>query len=119
MRGEQFSNPLFLRKCSHLSLDDGVDHADGCAHRIDVNERALTFCSPWSFALGTRLEVALCDSSRGGPEKIQLRGAVIACARIDERCRRVTLLFEEVPPRVCRQLARMAQELEAEESAER
>lgn len=90
-------------------LDDGADSAEGCDHQIEVNDHGLAFCSPWSFPLGTQLILAICRSAAVGDcHEVKLKGVVVACTRPNSKCRRVTVLFDESSPQVCRQLAEIA-----------
>lgn len=82
-----------------LDGDSGVQQS--AAGEVSLSERGLRFTSPWRFAIGTQLKVAVNDMHpRLGLCRMQLDGIVVWCEPRGEQGHETTLLFLEFPDEI-------------------
>ena len=94
-----------------LYLDYGADAVDAEDAACEICERGMRFSSPWRFALGSILRIAIAFDD-GAPHRIEADACVAECLAGEGKEYRTTLAFVETPQELRASLGKVCTRLE-------
>ncbi len=84
-----------------IHLDDATGEEQSSIGAVEISERGLRFTCPWSFTIGTQLNVAVTDMHpRLGLCRMRLEGIVVWCEPRGTEGHETTVLFLEFPDEI-------------------
>lgn len=94
-----------------LYLDYGADAVDAEDAACEICERGMRFNSPWRFALGSVVRIAIAFDD-GEPHRIEADACVAECLAGEGKEYRTTLAFVEAPQELRASLGKVSTRLE-------